>query len=130
MAKSFHFSNQLCHIIGRDSFNSILNHPHVTNKGMIIGTLRSYYSDGNENVKKKKQLDLMARTKALHVGCKFWYISSSYLNKQRHEMAKILIQGEDTMENLSFSASTWMQFPPVLFLDTSDTLYKFKNILV
>ena len=46
---------------------------------MIIGTLRNYDGDGNENV--KKTIGLMSKTTTLHVHHTFLYISLSFLHK-------------------------------------------------
>ena len=46
---------------------------------MIIGTLRNYDGDGNENV--KKTIGLMSKTTTLHVHHAFLYISLSFLHK-------------------------------------------------
>ena len=44
-----------------------------------LGSLRSYYGDGNENV--TKQQDLIRKTKALHVRFKFCFTSPTSANK-------------------------------------------------
>ena len=46
---------------------------------MIIGTLRNYDGDGNENV--KKTIGLISKTTTLHVHHDFLYISLSFLHK-------------------------------------------------
>ena len=46
---------------------------------MIIGTLRNYDCDGNENV--KKTIGLISKTTTLHVHHDFLYISLSFLHK-------------------------------------------------
>ena len=46
---------------------------------MIIGTLRNYDGDGNENV--KKTIGLISKTTTLHVHHAFLYISLSFLHK-------------------------------------------------
>ena len=46
---------------------------------MIIGTLRNYDGDGNENV--KKTIGLISKTTTLHEPHDFLYISLSFLHK-------------------------------------------------
>ena len=46
---------------------------------LIIGTLRNYDGDGNENV--KKTIGLISKTTTLHVHHDFLYISLSFLHK-------------------------------------------------
>ena len=53
-----------------------------------IGSLRSYYSDGNENVTKQKDL---TRKQRPCMGFKVWYISSMYSAKQQREMTKFKV---------------------------------------
>ena len=51
-------------------------HFHVVNK--LLGTLRNYDGDGNENV--KKAIGLLSETTSLHVHHAFLYISLPLLH--------------------------------------------------
>ena len=56
----------------------------------ILGNLRCYNGDSNENVT-DKTIGFNEKTKALYVRFEFWYIFFSVLDKRQREMTKFKV---------------------------------------